>query len=180
MTSSKVQSPKPKAQAPTQRGLDEWASTAARVANITQLHDQTGFDRATIAAKLKAAGLRPVREGARLKQFDEQKALEVLTAEPSRPAPLTHARTQKTQAEAARIVLKLKREQGDLAPRSEFREEAYNLVKAMHSRLTRYARDSRRRLKLKPEHARQMETDIALIFAELKQDYPEILPGGTG
>lgn len=180
-TSSKTQNSKPETQnsdAPAQGALDDWAATAAKVANISQLHDVTGFDRATIRQRLEAAGLKPVRDGEKLKQYDEKRALEILLGQPRQPVPLTHARTQKTQAEAARILLKLKREQGDLVPIGEMREEAFNVVKAIHTRFMRYARESRTRL-VKIKNAAEMErtiaTDFALIFDDLKRDYPNVL-----
>jgi hypothetical protein len=163
---------------PSQASLADWAADQAKVANISELHRASGKDRATVVKLLNAAGLKPKFERAREKFYDLADATAALSRDPreiASAAPLTHARTQKTTAEAARIVLKLQRERGELAPRSEFREEAFNLVKGVHTRFTRYAKEARRRFKLSAEQARQMETDFALIFDDLKRDYPEIL-----
>jgi len=166
------------ARQPTQASLADWAADQAKVANISELHRATGIDRATIVKRLNAAGVKPKYKRAKETFYDQTEASEVLSRGPrDTTAPLTHARTQKTTAEAARIVLKLQRERGELASRAEFREEAYNLVKALHTRFTRYAREARSRLakiKSPAEIERTMSTDVALIFDDLKRDYPNI------
>jgi hypothetical protein len=164
----------------TALGVDgeDWAADKGKVANISDLHRATGMDRSTIVKRLDRAGVRHKFKRAKETFYDEAEAMAVLSLsgrQAETPAPLTQARTHKTTAEAARIVLKLKQEQGELAPRSEFREEAFNLVKAVHTRYTRYAKEARRRFKLTAEQARQMETDFALIFDDLKRDYPDVL-----
>lgn len=182
-TKSKVQSPKSEVRAPaTQASLSDWAADQAKVANISELHRASGKDRATVKKMLDAAGLRPKFQRAKEKFYDLSLATEALSRDPreiASAAPLTHARTQKTTAEAARIVLKLQRERGELASRAEFREEAFNLVKAMHSRFSRYAKSEAwpqlRKAKTRGEFERIITTDVALIFDDLKRDYPEIL-----
>jgi hypothetical protein len=158
----------------------DWAADQAKVANISELSRASGKDRATVKKLLVAAGLQPKFQRAKETFYDLKDATEALSGgSRDTTAPLTHARTQKTTAEAARIVLKLQRERGELAPRSEFREEAFNLVKAMHTRLTRYAKSEAwnrlRKAKNRGEFERTMSTDVALIFDDLKRDYPEIL-----
>jgi hypothetical protein len=176
---SKAQSPKPKVESATQRPLADWAADQAKVANISELSRASGKDRATVVKMLTAAGLKPRSQRAKEKFYDLAAATEALARSPHDVAPLTHARTQKTTAEAARIVLNLQRERGELAPRSEFREEAFNLVKAMHTRLTRYAKSEAwnrlRKAKTRGEFERTIATDVALIFDDLKRDYPDIL-----
>jgi hypothetical protein len=150
-------------------------SAPKATASISALARATGKNRATVASTLAKAGLEPVREGPKEKLFDERDASRVLSSAASNAGgALTEARRKKTSAEAARIVLKLQKERGDLVAISDVREYAFNFVKAMHQRFTRYAREARRRLKLKPDQARAMETDIAIIFDDLKRDHPNI------
>jgi gamma-glutamyl:cysteine ligase YbdK (ATP-grasp superfamily) len=150
------------------------------VANISQLSRASGYDRATVIKRLTAAGVQPKRTKAKEKLFDVNEATAALTGQAS--APVDHgyrqARTQKTTAEAARILLKLQRERGELAPVAELREQAFVLVKAMHQRFSRYARDARGRLfraKTTTDLERIMAHDFALIFSDLKNDFPDIL-----
>jgi hypothetical protein len=138
------------------------------------------MDRATVVKRLKAAGLEPVRSKAKEKEFDVGAATTALGAAREQPESNGYhkARTQKTTAEAARILLKLQRERGELAPVAELREGAYQLVKAMHQRFSRYARDARGRLfraKTVSDLERTMVSDFAVIFDDLKRDYPNIL-----
>jgi hypothetical protein len=150
------------------------------LANLSELARASGYDRATVRNRLLAAGVQPKRSKAKEKQFDVNEATAALTATrtPEVDHGYRHARTQKTTAEAARILLKLQRERGELAPVAELREQAFTLVKAMHQRFSRYARDSRNRLfraKTATEVERIMSSDFALIFDDLKRDYPNIL-----
>lgn len=176
---TKTRNAKPETRNPTQRALGDWAADQEKVANISELHRASGKDRATVVKLLNAAGLKPKFQRAKEKFYDLAAATEALARNPRDVAPLTHARTQKTTAEAARIVLKLQRERGELASRSEFREEAFNLVKAVHTRFTRYAKSEAwlrlRKAKSRGEFERIISTDVALIFDDLKRDYPEIL-----
>lgn len=177
---SKTRNSKPETRnSPTQGALADWAADQAKVANTSELARASGLDRATVVKRLTAAGVKAKFKRARETFYDQAEASEALTRNPRDVAPLTHARTQKTTAEAARIVLKLQRERGELASRAEFREEAYNLVKAVHSRFTRYARSEAwtrlRKAKSRGEFERTISTDVALIFDDLKRDYPEIL-----
>lgn len=179
MTISKTKAQRPKTEAPaTQPGLADWAKTAKRVINTSQLHKKTGIDRATIVARLEAAGIKPHRKFKKETQWNETEALAVIERKTAGAVPLTHARTQKTTAETARLLLKLKHEQGELVPIGEVREEAFNLVKAMRQRFKRYARESSQRLmkiRKREQFERTMETDVGLIFDDLKRDYPQIL-----
>jgi hypothetical protein len=149
------------------------------VANISELARAAGKDRATVRKLLEAAGVQPKRTRAKEKQFDVNQATAALTSrEPAEQNGYHKARTQKTTAEAARILLKLQRERGELAPVAELREGAYTLVKAMHQRFSRYARDARGRIfkaKSTADVERILTADIALIFDDLKRDYPNIL-----
>jgi hypothetical protein len=162
---------------PTQQPLADWATEQARVANISELARASGKDRATVRKQLEAAGVAPVRTKSKEKQFDVQAATTALGA--PRDADGYHkARTQKTTAEAARILLKLQRERGELAPVAELREGAYQLIKALHLRFSRYARDARGRLsraKSVSDLERMISSDVAAIFSDLKNDYPNIL-----
>src|SRR5262245_61224920 len=127
-----------------QRTFGDWVSEESR-ANLSELARASGLDRATVRRRLAMAGIRPARERPNAKMFDLKVATQALSAV-APPAPDQHyrqARTQKTTAEAARILLKLSRERGELAPVAELREQAFVLVKAMHQRFSRYARDAR-------------------------------------
>jgi len=166
---------------PTQRTLGDWTTAGGSVANISELARAAGKDRATVRKLLESAGVQPTRTKAKEKQFDVNQATAVLGAAREPPADSNgyhKARTQKTTAEAARILLKLQRERGELAPVAELREGAYTLVKAMHQRFSRYARDARGRLfkaKSSADVERILTSDIALIFENLKRDLPNIL-----
>lgn len=162
---------------PTQQALGDWATEQARVANISELARASGKDRATVRKQLEAAGVAPVRSKAKEKQFDVNQATAALGA--ARDADGYHrARTQKTTAEAARILLKLQRERGEVAPVAELREGVYQIIKSLHLRFSRYARDARGRLyraKSVTELERILASDVAVIFDDLKRDYPNIL-----
>jgi hypothetical protein len=165
----------------TQQALaGDWRISTGRRANISQLAKATHLDRATIVRRLAAAGVAPVRTRAKEKQFDVNQATAVLGAAREVDANQNgyhKARTQKTTAEAARILLKLQRERGELAPVAELREGAFQLVKALHQRFSRYARDARGRLfkaKSLNEIERILASDFASIFEDLKRDYPAI------
>jgi len=165
---------------PVQKTLGDWTSEREAAANISELARASGMDRATVIKRLRAAGVTPVRDRTKEKQFDVNQATAVLGA--AREAVDSNgyhkARTQKTTAEAARILLKLQRERGELAPVAELREGAYQLVKAVHQRFSRYAREARGKLyraKSVNDLERILATDFALIFDDLKRDYPNIL-----
>jgi hypothetical protein len=166
---------------PTQRPLADWTTEKTAAANISELARASGLDRATVVKRLKAAGVNPVRARAKEKEFDVNQATAVLGAARGDSVDqhgLNRARVQKITGEAARILLKLQKERGELAPVAELREGAYTLVKAMHQRFTRYARDARGRLfkaKSTTDLERILTSDIALIFDDLKRDYPNIL-----
>jgi hypothetical protein len=166
---------------PTQRSLGDWAKPRPNTANISELARAAGKDRATVVKRLRAAGVEPVRERSKEKQFEVGAATAALGAGPSEGIDSSgyhKARTQKTTAEAARILLKLQRERGEVAPVAELRESAYQLVRGMHQRFTRYARDARARLfraKSVADLERIMTSDFAVIFDDLKRDYPNIL-----
>jgi hypothetical protein len=167
--------------APTQPALGDWTSERTTVANISELARASGKDRATVIKRLRAAGVAPVRTRSKEKQFDVNQATAVLGAARDVDANQNgyhKARTQKTTAEAARILLKLQRERGELAPVAELREGAFQLVKALHQRFSRYARESRGRLfraKTVSDLERILASDFAVIFDDLKRDYPNIL-----
>jgi hypothetical protein len=163
-----------------QQSLGDWTTTTNGLANLSELARASGYDRATVAKRLREAGVNPKKTRAKEKQFDVNQATAALTA--TRAPEVDHgyrtARTQKTTAEAARLLLKLKREQGELAPVAELRAQAFTLVKAMHQRFSRYARDARNRVfraKTPTEVERIMASDFAVIFDDLKRDYPNIL-----
>jgi DNA-binding IclR family transcriptional regulator len=166
---------------PTQPPLGDWTTEREPAANISELARAAGLDRATVAKRLKAAGVKPVLERKKEKQFAVGAATAALGARSADGVDSSgyhKARTQKTTAEAARILLKLQRERGELAPVAELREGAYQLVKAMHQRFSRYARDARGRLfraKTVSDLERILASDFALIFDDLKRDYPNIL-----
>src|SRR5262245_25159368 len=161
----------------TQQTLGDWTTSAGAVANISELARAAGLDRATVKKRLAAAGVQPRRTKSKEKQFDVNQASAALS-QAERP-PIDHhyrqARTQKVTAEAARILLKLQVERSELAPVAELREQAFVLVKAMHQRFSRYARDARGRLfraKSTAELERILTGDFAAIFDDLKRDYP--------
>src|SRR5262245_24105492 len=125
--------------APTQATLGDW-TTRGNTANLSELARASGLDRATVRKRLDAAGVQPKRTRAKEKEFDVSEATAALTATraPETDQHYRQARTQKTTAEAARILLKLQRERGEVAPVGEFKAHAFTLVKAMHQRFTRY------------------------------------------
>jgi len=171
---------RPPKRPPTQPSLGDWTAERAAAANISELARAAGIDRATAIKRLNAAGVAPVRERSKEKLFEVNQAAAVLGAPQTNfdSTGYHKARTQKTTAEAARILLKLQRERGEVAPVAEFREGAYQLVKALHQRFSRYARDARGRLyraKSVAELERIMTSDFAVIFDDLKRDYPNIL-----
>lgn len=136
-------------------------------------------DRATVRKRLK--GVTPAYVASRLKLYrlteknkegrTVQELLEVGDGDPK----FIEAKTRKMMADARRAEHKLEVDEGKYLLLSEVREHAFNLVKAMHQRFTRYAKEARRRYKLSADQGRQMETDTALIFDDLKRDYPDIL-----
>jgi hypothetical protein len=139
------------------------------------------MDRATVKKRLALGGVKPVRSKQNLKWYELGAATAALSAGRSlnvdTASALSTARTQKTAAEAARILLKLRRERGELAPVAELREAAQYLLKQMHERFRRYARDARGRLfkaKTSADVERILSSDFALIFDELKENYPNI------
>jgi hypothetical protein len=166
---------------PLQGTLGDWTTATSGTANVSELARAAGLDRATVRKRLRAAGIQPKRERANELEFDIGAATAALTNGNGHARTDEHyhkARTQKTTAEAARLLLKLQRERGELAPIGELREQAFTLVKAMHQRFTRYARDARGRLfraKTTSEVERIMVGDFAAIFEDLKRDYPNIL-----
>lgn len=179
--SSKTQDPG--AEAPGQKPLAEWGKDQAKVANTSELSRASGKDRATVKKLLLAAGLAPKFQRARETFWDLDEATAALSRDPhevAAGAPLTHARTQKVKLESAHIALKLQRERGEVASVAEMREEAFNLVKAMHTRFSRYAKSEawnklRKTFNKRSEFEKTLSTDVALIFDDLKRDYPEIL-----
>jgi hypothetical protein len=165
------------AKGPTQQSLGDWAKDQSMVANISELARASGKDRATVVKRLQAAGVLPVHSRKKEKQYDIALATAALSREPLDQSGYHKARTQKTTAEAALILLKLQRERGDLAPVAELREHAYQFIKAMQQRFTRYTREARVRLhraKTPNELGRQLDADFALIFDNVKRDYPNI------
>src|SRR5262245_4260889 len=108
---------------PSQPSLGDWTSERATLANTSQLARAAGLDRATVVKRLKAAGVQPVRERSREKEYEVSAATAALSngggnghAGAVDSAGYHKARTQKTTAEAARILLKLQRERNELAP----------------------------------------------------------------
>jgi len=162
---------------PTQNPLGDWANNQARQANISELHRLSGRDRATIVKLLGAAGVKPLRVFKKETFYDQNEAMAVLSSPSGAvadPVGIHKARAQKLNVSTARELLKLQQERGELVPIADVREHVYNFVKAMHDRFRRYGKDARRTLKLTAQQARQHETDIAIIFDDLKRDYPEI------
>lgn len=144
-------------------------------ANTSELHRATGLDRATVKKRLNDAGVKPVTTESRKTEYDADKALTALSRTDSRSHGYDKARTQKTTAEAARVLLKLQKERGELAPISDLRDYAFNLVKAIHTRLKRYPREAKGRIhkaKSPDEIEVIMTADIDLIFENIKRDHP--------
>ena len=144
-------------------------------ANTSELHRATGLDRATVKKRLKDAGVKPIKTESRKTEYDANKAMSALSSTDSRSHGYDKARTQKTTAEAARVLLKLQRERGELAPISELRDFAFNLVKALYTRLKRYPREAKARIhKAKtPDEVEQIiNADLDLIFENIKRDHP--------
>lgn len=146
-------------------------------ASISALHRQTGMSRATIVERLAAAGVKPKSVKATEKLYDQEAATAALSSN-GHGSGLTEARRKKTIAEAARITLKLQKERGELVDMREIRQHLFEFIKAMYTRIARrYPRENARRLRKcrnEAELAHTIETDIALIFDELKRDYPQI------
>ncbi len=148
-----------------------------KIANISELHRKTGLDRATVVKRLKNAGVEPKQVATKKTEFDETEAIKVLAKAEPDSAGYNKARTNKTNVAAARELLKLQKERGELVPISEMKEHAYQFVKAMHGRFMRYARESKGRLhknKTADDLERSMTADFAQIFGDLKRDYPRI------
>jgi len=145
-------------------------------ANKSELHRATGLDRATITKRLNAAGVKPKVKKKKEEIFDANEALRALASDRT---GITDARAKKLNVEAARVMLKLKKERGELLPLQEVRDELFKIMKAMHTRIVkRYPRENSRRLRRCRSDAdlyRTMETDLSLIFDELKRDYPTLL-----
>lgn len=163
---------------PTQDPLADWASNQAQQANISELHRRTGRDRATIRKMLDAAGVKPKRVYKKETFYDLSEAMAVLSNPGGAvvdPVGIHKARAQKLSVSTARELLKLQQERGELVPIADVREHAYDFVKAMHDRFKRYGKEARRTLKLTAQQAKQFETDIAIIFDDLKRDYPEVV-----
>jgi len=150
----------------------------AKTASISALHRKTGLSRATIAERLQAAKVKPKSTKPTEKLYDLEAATIALGGNGREPSGLTEARRKKTIAEAARITLKLQKERGDLVALSDVRQHAFELIKAMYTRIARrYPRENARRLRKcrsEADLAHTMEVDLALIFDELKRDYPQI------
>jgi hypothetical protein len=147
--------------------------------STSELARRFGKDRATVRRYLDHGGVKPVRSRPNLRSYELGAATAALSAGRSVNVDTGYhlARSQKTRAEAARILLKLQRERGQLAPVAELREAAQNLLRQMHERFNRYARDARGRLfkaKSTADLERILTADIALIFDDLKRDYPNI------
>lgn len=155
------------------------AQKRPKTASISALHRRTGISRATIVERLEAANVKPAIDTPREKLYDTEVATAVLAGTGrGEVAGLNEARRKKTIAEAARITLKLQRERGDLVPLNEIRDSLFQFVKAMHTRIARrYPRENARRLRKcrsEADLAHTLEIDLALIFDELKRDYPGI------
>jgi hypothetical protein len=166
--------------AATAKTLGNGINSPNQAASISELSRLLGIDRGTVNRRLYRAGLQPILNTPLLKKYETQAAIAALSVSSAPPVDhdYRHARAQKVTAEAARILLKLQLERGELAPVAELREQAFLLVKAMHQRFSRYARESRNRLfraKTPTEVERILATDFALIFDDLKRDYPNIL-----
>jgi hypothetical protein len=145
----------------------------SETASISALHRATGLDRGTVAKRLTAAKVKPKSERAKEKLYDIREATAALSA-PGDHTGLSEARRRKTLTEAARLSLKLQKERGEVVAVADVRNYAFVFVKAMHQRFSRYAKDAKRRLKLNADQVRTMETDIALIFDDLKREHPNI------
>jgi len=153
-----------------------------KTASISALHRQTGLSRATIVERLDAASIKPKSIKPREKLYDEAEAAAVLAGENGHGRAevigLNEARRKKTIAEADRITLKLERERGELVPLNEVRDQLFQLIKAMHTRIAkRYPRENAKRLRRcrgAADLAHTIEIDLSLIFEELKRDYPRL------
>lgn len=149
----------------------------ANVLNVSQLNRITGLDRATINKRLAEASVAPA-PGSKKKEklFDIEASLAALVA--AEGDKLSESKGKKLSAEASLKQLELERERGELMPTREVREHAFNFVKAMHTRISkRYPRENAKRLrrcKSDVDLQRTIETDLSLIFDDLKRDYPEI------
>jgi len=154
------------------------AARSGKTASISALHRRTGLSRATIAERLDRAKVKPAINKPREKLYDEELATAALMGGNGRESGLNEARRKKTIAEAARITLKLQRERGDLVPLNEIRDQLFQFIKAMHTRIARrYPRENARRLRKcrsEADLAHTLEVDLGLIFEELKRDYPQI------
>lgn len=161
---------------PEQDSLGDWASSQSQQVNISELHRRTGRDRSTIVKILTVAGVKPRRKFQKETFYDLGEALAVLSnpGAVTDPVGIHKARAQKLSVATARDLLKLQQERGELVPIADMRDQAFDFVKAMHSRFTRYVKEARVTLKLTAQQVKQMETDIAIIFDDLKRDYPEI------
>jgi hypothetical protein len=151
-------------------------------ASLSELQRRTGLHRVTIRRRLDEAQITPASAKYNEKRYDVETATKVLASSNGNgrePSLLNEARRRKTIAEAARITLKLQRERGDLVPLNEIRDQLFQFIKAMHTRIARrYPRENARRLRKcrgAADLAHTLEVDLSLIFDELKRDYPQML-----
>lgn len=150
--------------------------------SISALADKFDIpDRGTVRKRLK--GVEPCWVAPRLKLYrltdhnkDGQTVANLLAD--FADAKLEEAKTRKMMADAARSEHKLELEQGNYVSVAEVKQHAFAFVAAMHKRLAKlYSRQAAPRLfkaRTVNELQRMMDTDISLIFDELKRDYPNI------
>jgi hypothetical protein len=155
------------------------ASTKAR-ANKSQLHRATGLDRATITRRLDDAGVQPKAKkkgagGGTI--YDADQALKVLTA--GDRSGITDARLKRLNVAAAREMLKLKKERGDLLEYGEVRDVLQRIFNRLFQTITiSYWRDNKRRLhRSKTADALEIagRADMEKIFNDLRADFRRFL-----
>lgn len=136
--------------APVQDSLADFGATAARRINISQLHQKTGIDRATIRKWLEIEGVPIYRPSEKEALVDEARAMEVL-AEFQSPAGARKLRefskAKREDIEARRAEIKLNRESGTVFSRADVFNAANSYTKALWFRFVKcYPRDNARRL----------------------------------
>ena len=148
--------------------------------SVSALGEAFDRDRGTVRRRLR--GIKPAFVAGNLRSYrltdkngDGLSVKQLLEADDQDPK-LTEARIRKTLAEAGRAELKLELEQGELLPAAEVRNYAYNLMKAIYERIARrYPREAAKRLRKyrsAPDLQHALETDLSLIFDDLKRSVP--------
>lgn len=153
----------------------------AKKLSISEIHRQTGIDRATIKKRLSDVPVSEVR--AREVLYDEEDALRAIKKQGD---DITEARRKKLLAETGRVVLKLKQEQGELLSASEVKTEMVRLFQRLFQRLAvqMTAEISPKLVKAAPqgkaEIARLLRAEIGEIFDSLRDDYTSLIGDDSG